>query len=199
YHYTLLPALGFDEKERIHKADGMWPDLASTIWELSQKHGSAKLPPGKWEGPKTLQYFKSDELPKDLRVLYDFRKPKDVGLSAAEARQVRRLREAGGKWPDFALALHDIAESKAVTLSKPLGPCTLKDFIPAVQKFYEQKLGPELSKVANQADLRKLDSVQGKWPDYPVTFMDLAKKYKLKVPGTFLGGPPELWKAARGE
>jgi hypothetical protein len=117
----------------------------------------------------------------------------------ADARQVRRVREARNKWPDFALALHEAAESKGVTLYKPLGPCTLKDFVPAVQKFYEQKLGPELLKEANQADLKKLENAQGKWPDFPFAFMDLAKKYKLKVPGTFLGGSPELWKAARGE
>ena len=50
---------------------------------------------------------------------------------------------------------------------KPLGPSTLKEFHPSVQKFYENKLGPELTKEANKADLEKLENAQGKWPDYP--------------------------------
>jgi hypothetical protein len=201
FHLSLQPMLGWGEdRDRIRGADGKWPDLALALWDISRKHGVAKVPPGQWEGPRNFESLKVDELPKEIKNLVLFRnRPKEGGMNRSDLTQLKRLREANTKWPDFALALHDIAEAKGATFSKPLGPCMLKDFHPVVQKFYEQKLGPELSKKGNEADLLKLENAQGKWPAYPFAFMEVAKKHNMKVPGTSLGGPPELWKAARGE
>jgi hypothetical protein len=201
YHFSLQPMVGWGEdRDRVRRADGKWPDQALALWEMFQKYGVAKVPPGQWEGPRNFEALKPDELPKEMKSFFAFHnRPKESGLNRSDLAHLRHLNAANTKWPDFALAVHDVAEAKGVTLSKPLGPCVLKDFHLAVQKFYEQKLGPELSKKENKADLLKLENAQGKWPAYPLVFMEVAKKYNLKVPGTHLGGPPELWKAARGE
>src|SRR5207245_6262792 len=83
YIFTLQPSLAWPERDRIRQAEGKWPDLARVLWELSQKHGVAKVPPGQWEGPRSLQSLKDDDLPKELKELKrgpGFRsKPQDSG------------------------------------------------------------------------------------------------------------------------
>jgi hypothetical protein len=198
YQKTLKHMLSQSEADSIRKAAGVWPDLALTLFELSQKHSVVKVPPGKWEGPKSLEEMKADEIPKELKGLVDFKRPKELGLANPDMKQVRRLRETRGKWPDFALALHEVAEAKGARFSKPLGPCNLNDLAPAVVKFFNTTLGPELKQEANKEEWKKLEEAQGKWPEYPLLFMELAKKHTLKVPGTYLGGDPEMWKNAKG-
>jgi hypothetical protein len=42
-----------------------------------------------------------------------------------------------------------------------------------------------------------LEEAQGRWPDYPRTVMELARKYKLAVPGWTLPGPAQFWDRLR--
>jgi hypothetical protein len=191
---TLLPMVRFEEKKRVREALGKWPDYARTVYELSQEHKTVKIPPGNWQGPSNPNDIKQDDVPAEIRNLLfmDFKKPKERDIDKADLKYIRRLRESNGKWPDFALAVNEVAKDKKATLKKPLGPCKLEDLDKAVSQFYVDIMSKKLSK----DEIDKLEKARGVWPDYPMMFMELAQKHGLKVPGTYLGGSDDLWKSA---
>jgi hypothetical protein len=193
---TLLPMLYFREKQRFRDSLGKWPDCARLIYDLSGAHKTVKIPPGNWQGPINVNDIrpdgpiKPDDLPPEIKTLLtDLKKRKDKDADRS------RLLEASGRWPDFALALNEIAKEKKAPLKKPLGPCKLEDFDKAVSQFYLDTMAKKLSK----AEIDKLEKARGNWPEYPMLFMELAQTHGLKVPGTYLGGTDELWKSAHGE
>jgi hypothetical protein len=194
---TLVPMLNFREKQRFRDSLGKWPDCARAIYELSQDHKTVKIPPGNWQGPTNPNDVKQYDLPQELTnlLIVDPKKPKDKEIDRSDRKYVNRLGESRGRWPDFALALCDVAKDKKVTLKKPLGPCKLEDFDGAVSQFYLNTMAKKLSK----DEIDKLEKARGSWPEYPILFMDLAQRHGLKAPGTYLGGTEELWKSARGE
>lgn len=116
---------------------------------------------------------------------------KQLGSPAALPREVRR---AQGRWPAFAWALTEHARKSNVTLP-PLGDSRREQMPPEVVQFLAKTLEPLLRRSgdAGKADLRALDEAEGKWPDYPRMIMDLARKYRLVVPGWTLPGPPQAW------
>jgi hypothetical protein len=193
---TLLPMLYFREKQRFRDSLGKWPDCARVIYDLSGAHKTVKIPPGNWQGPSNVNDIrpdgpiKPDDLPPEIKTLLtDLKKRKDKDIERS------RLLESSGRWPDFALALNEVAKEKKAPLKKPLGPCKLEDLDKAVSQFYLDTMAKKLSK----DEIDKLEKARGSWPEYPVLFMELAQAHGLKVPGTYLGGTDELWKSARGE
>ena len=73
-----------------------------------------------------------------------------------------------------------------------LGDAT-KEKMPAEVVQFLEKLGPQLKRDGKRA----LEDAEGKWPDYPRAIVDLARKYKLAVPGWTLPGPPAYWDRLR--
>jgi hypothetical protein len=205
---TLVPMLRWVEKTRLRDASGKWPDYARTIYELSQEHASVKIPPGVWQGPINPMSFAKDDLPPELKSLMDasFVDPKKLrefkdrefrerGLEKSDLKHIRLLRETREKWPDFAFAVNEIVNAKKLSLKKPLGPCKLEDFDKLVQQFYGNRMAQGAQRLSPE-EIASLEKARGTWPQYPLLFMELARKHKLSVPGTYLGGPPEIWKAA---
>jgi hypothetical protein len=196
----LNPMLNGGDRERLKSADGKWPDLARTILELSEAHNKpVRFPPAAGLVPLKPGDYKSGEIPEPIAklIFFDMRKERRDEFSRADREAARKLRGAIGRWPEFALAVHDVAKEKKIPLTKPLGPCTLEDFHKSVRDFYFDKMAPALKN--HEDELAQLQKASGAWPEYPMLFMELAQKHKLVVPGTFLGGPRELWKAAREE
>ncbi len=104
---------------------------------------------------------------------------------------VRIKPSAYGKWPDFALEIHEQPFAKSMTNPPPLGPARHTDFKKPVQEFATKELFPKLT-----ADERAaLDKLAGKWPEYPRQFLELARKYDLSVPGVTPPGSPKRWDA----
>ena len=193
---TLKPMLSREEARRLFEAQGKWPDYARTLLQLSQNHRTVRFPPGKDAPPVGPADYKPGDIPQEILNLALPRKMKDGSISKADIVYVKRLQEARGKWPDFGLAVREVAKEKKVALNKPLGPCTLEEMHPAVQQFYKNKFESELK---NHKDYERLNKASGTWPDYPMLFMELAQEYNLKVPGTFLGGQADVWKNANAE
>jgi hypothetical protein len=178
---ALVPALTQAERAQLFKAAGSsWPEHARVLTALAEKH-SILVPPSEHVGVVS---FKN--LPAGLAqsLLGKPGKPRDA--------EARRLRDMQGRWPNFALQLQRQAKNRKVALpDKPLGPCKPEEFVPAVRKFIDEQLRND------PAAAKKLDEAQGKWPDYPLAVMELAKEKKRDVPGTVLPGSKEFWDKAK--
>jgi hypothetical protein len=99
--------------------------------------------------------------------------------------------DAGGKWPEFALAVHrELGKfkfgAKAIDLS--LGPAAPGEYKDDVQRFL-----PVLQAKATPAEWKALREKEGKWPDHPAELMRLARLHDLCVPGAMPPGPPGRW------
>jgi hypothetical protein len=98
-----------------------------------------------------------------------------------------------GRWPDFALAVHNYAtieKTDRIPLP-PLGPARPSEFKEPLRGFVTKELVPALP-----ADERKaLDGLRGKWPEYPREVVRLSKQHDLSAPGLMPPGSPTRWEA----
>lgn len=101
-------------------------------------------------------------------------------LPSGYTAQGPRVRQAAGRWPDFAL---DVA--RANPKAPPLGPCKPDEFTDPVQKFIREKL--------TDADRKRLEPFEGRWPQYPQRLIELARSQNLSVPEVMLPGEPKRW------
>lgn len=116
----------------------------------------------------------------------------------AKGEELKELRRAEGRWPEFSLELIKYAQKNKLTLPVPLGDCRKEQMPPKIIVFLDEKLEPLLRRSEpGRADLALLVGAQGNWPDYPRTILDLAKKYKLSVPDWTLPGQPQAWERIR--
>jgi hypothetical protein len=169
---SLLPALTEEEQKRLQAVEGMWPAYARTLAQMADRHPIV-LPPVDTPGVR-----RAEELPAD------FRRGLQEKLTDP---QLRALQRAEGTWPAYALAIVDAAGQHHISLpAQPLGPATPEQYTAAVQELIRQ-LGQDAE--AAQA----LQKARGRWPEYPRTIVQLARDRGLKVPGTSLPGPPEMW------
>jgi hypothetical protein len=172
----LLPNITADEKKQLERAEGHWPDYPQTLVAVARKYPSAlpPKPPRKFADlPVPVQHRLTDKKKGDLinKKLQNEIKGWEGPLFASKIVSYS-LRD--GKQP-FAFE-YLAANDKA--LSPPM-----KDFV-------EHKLIPALK---DQAEKRKLTDSLGKWPEYPETIQELAKKHSLSPPWHIL--PDEkIWK-----
>lgn len=177
------------QKRTAADQDGAWIEYVVLVARLSDRH---PLLPGPADGPK---YF--NELPEDMQKFLTEREPKAFGKKNKQMPD--SLARASGRWPDFAIAVTEYYRSKNWMLPVQFGPTRKDDKgMPAdVRTFIEKTLEPTLLKmeradrqpaVAVQAkkDRARLHAAEGMWPDYPRTVIDLARQYKLVIPGWML-------------
>jgi hypothetical protein len=168
----LTPMLSDKEKDLLKTTQG-WPALAQTILELSEKH--PVLPPA-----NNIPIVKFEQLSdKDRRALL--------------VKGKNPLAKHENHWPEFALAATDLAAQNKHILSKPLGASKPAEFPPETEAFIKDHLLPAITPV----EAEHLRLTEGQWPAYPKLLHELAKKYKLVIPGMSLPGPAELWERAR--
>jgi hypothetical protein len=176
----LQPVLSNEEKERLAKAEGAdWPQLARAVWELSEKHPPA-LP-----GPVGPRFFQ--QLPPAVKEA--------MPLRDLEQRYRQRLNSDSvrGHWPEFAIAFTEVAREKKIDLPRQLGPSRPGEFRPPLGPWLRDSLMPKLS----QKEKEEFHKAEGRWPDYPKKLLELARKYKVDIPGMKLPGSKEFWDKAR--
>jgi hypothetical protein len=102
-----------------------------------------------------------------------------------------------GKWPDFALEIHDAAQQFKPTPGAfpALGPARVSDFKEPVQMFWEKELAPRLS----AQERSTLLALENRWPEYPREIIRLARGHDLSVPGVMLPGSPRRWDSTYGD
>jgi hypothetical protein len=178
---SLIPTLPQPEREELRKAYlRSWPDYAQQVTALAEKY-PIQVPPGDRPGIVSI---------KDLPAGYMQTLTGKPGK--AKEFEGRTLRNLQGRWPNFALEVVRVARERKVALpDKPLGPCKREEFMPAVQKFITEQLEKD------PAAAKKLDEAKGKWPEYPLAVMSLAKEKGRRVPGTVLPGTKEYWEKAK--
>ena len=173
----LTPMLGDDEKERLKNVEGKWPALANLVADLAAKH--PYLPP--LPSGAVVRY---DQLPAAVKALLT-----PEGLR--RRGQWDELQKKEGKWPQYALAVTELLKQEKKG-APPLGASGPDDFPREVRTFLDRS-GPEWK----EADRARLHDAEGKWPDYPLALLDVARKNDAVVPGMSLPGPRELWNNAR--
>jgi hypothetical protein len=97
-----------------------------------------------------------------------------------------------GKWPDFALAVHDYYHSLPLPdrpRLPPLGPARPEEFQEPLRQAIEQQLWPKL----RPQDRKALQSYEGKWPDYCRELRKWAWFYDVALPELMLPGSPRQW------
>lgn len=165
---------------QIAQREDAWAWFGLTVYELARQH----------------PYLPEPENPKQMLT-----EPND--LPEAYARVVGKKGGAGwrikpgvfGKWPDFVLEVHELPQARLVPATAPqLGPARLDDFKEPVRAFVTKVLYPKLG----AEERRKLDLVEGKWPEYPQRLVEYARKHDLSVPGVTLPGSPKKWDATYG-
>jgi hypothetical protein len=184
------------ERREVDEANAAAIEFGNYLWYAVTVARLANLHPilpGK-VGPKSF-----DALPKSVKdYLFEhdaqhFRPAK--GVVPARDPEVRQVRQAEGRWPDFARELTRYCQKKGLKLPQPLGDCRRDDMPIDVREFLAKKLEPELRKSERgRAELEALNRAQGSWPDYPQQMIDIARNNKLQVPGWTL---PDKLRAAR--
>jgi hypothetical protein len=183
----LLPRLHEDERQRLQAAEGRWPQYPRALVELVDHDRVAFRLLMPMRGPS-----RWDDLPADFH-----KKMKQV--KAPELTK-KRLTRVEGHWPEFALLVTDVARRNNITMPKQLGPCVPRDFPRPVQEFINQKLMNFNTRVIDKDERERLKATEGYWPTYPKMVLELARKYKLSVPGASLptpAGSPGYWDAYR--
>lgn len=176
---TLVPRLTTEEKDRLRKAEGRWPDYPRLLVELTDKNTFRLLHAA--NGPTKVEEL-SDELQKRLR-----------GVKLPEFGKKKKLMQQHSTWVDFAEDITKIAKKNNVPLPVQLGPCFPKDFAKPVTQFINQKLMSFNSGVLDKAERERLKQAEGYWPLYPYTVLELARKYHQPIPTTVLPGSADVW------
>jgi hypothetical protein len=170
-HEFLLPRLSVAEQELLRKAEGAsWPQLARTILELSERH--PVLPP-RPSGPITS--FR--DLPPEAKRMLNKRRDDLAPLQ--------------GRWPAFALEAARLLPNRPK--APPLGASKLDEMPREVQSVVRSQLYREL----RPAERVRLEKQEGRWPEYPLLLLELARQKGVVLPGMSLPGPRQLWQGLR--
>ncbi len=177
-HESLLPLLTPADKKEFDDAnrDG-GGRYVRTLLKLTEKYapGCVSTPVPQTRG-QLLQMYP------DLK--------KHLTAKDEDRAEVKRLREAEGKWPEFGTAA--IAFIRHHNPRAPLpkwAHAKPGDFEPAVQTFLANQLVPTLS----AAEKEQLNTAEGKWPEYAHTLTKLAQDHGMTVPTLSLPGTREFW------
>lgn len=173
----LLPVLAVDDRKKLEESEGKWPLFGTVLRDLLEKY------PLTFPAPPDNPVLVSKDLPAAVRMKFQ-------QIKGAERK---RISDATGKWPEFAIAVTDAIRRLSPPMPEELGPCRPGQFSRAQHEFIEKKLIPALSN-EEQAELRK---AEGLWPDYPQTVLKLSLKHRLSVPELPLPEPQEFWERLR--
>jgi hypothetical protein len=140
--------------------------------------------------PEPIKSYLIEKAPQHFR-------PKGLVPGAAELRD---LRKAQGRWPEFAVELTKYCQkNNNLTLPVQLGDCQKEKMPVEVRQFLADKLEPQLrrSGESGKTRLEALNKAEGNWPAYPRMIIELAREYKMAIPGWTLPGPAQAWERFR--
>ena len=172
----LLPADVTRFNEAVERAEkgGEWAWLGKTVFDISRNPRYETFPEA---GPNGKMVTDFADLP--------------LGPREALGKRIVPKIEVVGRWPDFALEVNKaLAKGKvgAKLGDVHLGPAKPGEFKPEVEQFL-----PVLQKKAGPTEWAGLVEKEGKWPEYPVELLRLARAHDLSVPGAMPPGPPSQW------
>lgn len=163
----LLPFLTDEEKEKLNKAEGHWPDYPLTLVAIASKHPSALPPPRKEDFPTG-----PDKLPAPVKVKILESKKGGGAKGKKELNDFKGQPLYGEKAVEFG------TNKGAQPFEFEFWPSSFKGLQAPMQTFVKEQLTPKLD-TRDQADL---DGLHGRWPYYPLKIQELAKKHNLDPP-----------------
>jgi hypothetical protein len=185
----LRPRLSPDERARLDKADGRWPDFPYTLVELADKHPMALPGP---TGPTRVADLPVEVLNRLAARMPGAKKNAKQALKKVELA----LKKYEGKWPEFAIGVTTLARKHQTALPYELWPSQRDDLSVPVKEFLTKRLLPLL----DEREKAQLKEAEWKWPLYPRTIEDLAQKHTLEVPWQTLptlAGQRKSWDSYR--
>jgi hypothetical protein len=181
---VLYRLLSKDEKDRLTKVEGQWPQYPQTLVEFADRHPPA-LPSE--NAPRTFA-----ELPKPIRDI--------LSKKALKSQAEKRLRPFEGRFPDFAIHLAKYVRETKDSKDSASWPYEwwaygYNALSAPMQEFVKKKL---VEPLLDRKEYRMLLEAEGVgWPDYPETIQKLADLHHLQVPWYTLPGGRERWDAYR--
>jgi hypothetical protein len=176
---VLRPRLSSEEWDRLTKSQGQWPRFPRLLVELTDAHPPALLGP---RGPTQVK-----ELPREFTMQLT----KYLKQQPKQGRWADwfRMKAKEGHWPEFALAVVELAHEAKLHLPRDYWPAGRDELSDAVHRFLKNNLEPVLDS-EEKASLKK---AEGHWPAFPETLQRLASRHSLTVPWQTLFGPRSRW------
>jgi len=170
----LMQRLTKEEKDRLKAAEGNWPQFPQTLVELTDKafQIAGPLGPRRWR---------------------DF--PMDLQRRVTEKltwMQQQELQSLEGKWPEFAIKLHELVKNKSYFPPQQF-PAAPADFSQPIQRFIQN----QLERALNDREKIRLKQAETKWPNYARLLVVLSQKHNLAIPTQSLPGPLGYWEKYR--
>jgi hypothetical protein len=156
----LEPLMSAPETKRLEEFEGHWPGFLQRLAQKADQHKVILL--GR-PGPTRFE-----ELPADVQRQ----------LAGLDATTRSHLKQAEGRWPDYAIWVTVAAKNKGIKLKTQLGACSPNDprFDAATRQFIAR-----LHLYPGQKS--QLDQAEGHWPDYPLVLQRLARRHGPLPPG----------------
>lgn len=172
----LLPYLTAEEKKALESAEGRWPDYPQALVAIASKYPSA-LPPSP---PRNFS-----QLPTPVQNRLTEKKKGDAKKAAAIQKELQQ-----SEGPHFATKVVSVnLRDKKLPFNNEYLAASYIALLPPMKEFMDKKLIPVLDSTEKQ----QLSENLGKWPAYPETIRDLAKKHELSPPWHILPDP-QIWK-----
>jgi hypothetical protein len=174
----LAPMLSNEEKanlknlEEARRGPMPWMPWMRAVESMSSAHPVLALKP---------KCVRKKELPDEYQKALD-----NPGTTAGKAA-VARLPE--GKWPEYPIEVTKLLRSWNVPLKTQLGPVNAQEISPKVALWVDSTLLKSLT----DSEKDKLKKVEERWPEYPQTLHDLARKHRLPIPELSPPGEQTLW------
>jgi hypothetical protein len=188
----LMPRLNPNERQRLERARDKPQQFPRLLVRLADKHPWAL--PGRF-GPT---HFTDLPQPVQNRLAGVNQRLQNLPPEAEQKAPLqwklrKRLKQVEGKWPVYGSFWARVAWGSKIWLPVEWWPTQERDLSPPVQHFLKVQLVPRLTE-AEKAQLKK---AEGKWPPYPRTIQELARRKKLRVPWKTLPGKPGFWNPYR--
>ena len=171
--------LSSEQLEKVGKLEGKKGAFIKMILDFAEDN--PLLPLNKM-GTK---YLTMKDLPPEvsaqLKILKQTSVYKQIEITKIEKR-----------WPAFARGVTEIIRKSDPAFNYEFGACRLED-LPEETRVVVN----ELVQMLQEDEMVKLQSVEGKWPDYPLMIRDLARIHLVTVPGISI--PPELLQLKPGK
>jgi hypothetical protein len=194
----LRPALSKEEKNRLDKAEGHWPQYPMTLVELADKHPLA-LP--QRHGPETFA-----ELPKlitdKVTAKWEPKTPKGLPKAAPSVyfqnqsnnkeirERLEKVEYAPTQAARLACAMAKYLHNKKESLPYEIWAAKPADLAGPMKAFLDAD-GPFMGSLS-EGERRELEDAQKRgWPEYPVRIKHLADKYGFRPPWFSLPEPSD--------
>jgi len=171
--------LNSDQLEKVGKLEGKKGAYVKMILDFAEDN--PPLPLNK-QGAK---YLTMNDLPAE--VVAQLKRLKQEGVY----KQIE-ITKGEKRWPAFARGVTEIMRKSDPAFNYEFGACKLED-LPEETRVVVN----ELVQMLQGDEMIKLQSAEGRWPDYPLLIRDLARVHLVTVPGISI--PPALMQLKPGK